>query len=244
MKIGFDAKRAFCNRTGLGNYSRTLIKGLASQFSEDSLSLYTPFVVSDLTQWFNYLKEKNTSIEMLTPTGWLFNQFPALWRAFKLSSLLGNQDIFHGLSHELPRGIEKSGVKSIVTIHDLIYLRYPDFFSKIDQTIYNYKFRHSCEVADLIVAISEQTKKDIIEFFDVDEKRIRVVYQSCNPIYYDDKKVEYKMDLPEKFLLFVGSFNERKNILTSIDAFSKNVSKFPELKFILVGSGHQEAKFK
>ena len=240
IKIGFDAKRVFFNHTGLGNYSRTLIEGLVAQYFEDNFHLFTPSIKSDYLKWFNDIKDTRDSFELITPKGFFYNYFPALWRGFKISRLLGDLDIFHGLSHELPRGIEKSGVKSIVTIHDLIYLRYPEFFSWIDRIIYNSKFRHSCKVADRIVAISEQTKSDIVEFFNVDPERITVVYQSCNPIFYDGKECGKTLDLPEEYLLFVGSFNERKNILTSIRAFSQCSKKYSDLKLVLVGSGHQE----
>ena len=70
----------------------------------------------------------------------------------------------------MPSGL-KNRTKKIVTIHDLIFLRYPDFYPFIDRKIYRKKFKSACKKADEIIAISEQTKKDIIEFFDIDSSR-------------------------------------------------------------------------
>ena len=89
--------------------------------------------------------------------------------------------MFHGLSGELPIGIRKSGIKSVVTIHDLIFLRHPEFYHWIDTKIYAWKFRQTMREADHIIAISECTKRDIIEYGDVDESKISLIYQSCAP---------------------------------------------------------------
>ena len=80
-------------------------------------------------------------------------------------------DIYHGLSHELPKGIEKTNIKTVVTIHDLIFIRYPHLFKTIDRKIYYHKFLHACQIADHIIAVSQQTKKDIIEFFPFHQKK-------------------------------------------------------------------------
>ena len=86
-------------------------------------------------------------------------------------------DIFHGLSNELPPEYTSKRGKSIVTIHDLIFLRYPQYYHSIDRKIYTYKFRKACENADKIIAISECTKRDIIEYFEIPADKIEVVYQ-------------------------------------------------------------------
>src|SRR6185503_6123802 len=92
-------------------------------------------------------------------------------------------DIYHGLSHEIPIGIHKTGIKSVVTIHDLIHERFPEQYSFVDVRIYRKKFRNACIHADKVIAISEQTKKDIIEFYKIPGNKITVCYQSCNPAF-------------------------------------------------------------
>ena len=97
-------------------------------------------------------------------------------------------DVFHGLSHEIPFGIDKTKIKTVVTIHDLIFLRLPQYFNIFDRLIYYYKVKYACKKSDKIIAISNQTKSDIMELFKIDSKKIEVVYQSCNSIFKSQKK--------------------------------------------------------
>jgi glycosyltransferase involved in cell wall biosynthesis len=116
-------------------------------------------------------------------------------------------------------GIGKTGVASVVTIHDLIHERYPEQYNAIDVRIYNRKFRYACENASRVIAISRQTKEDIISFYRIPEEKISVCYQSCNPAFGDTvdavKKTAVRAfyKLPENFFLYVGSIIERKNLL-------------------------------
>ena len=77
----------------------------------------------------------------------------ALWRSKGIVNDLKRDGIqvFHGLSGELPIGIRQSGIKSVVTIHDLIFLRHPEFYHWIDTKIYAWKFRQTIREADHII---------------------------------------------------------------------------------------------
>jgi glycosyltransferase involved in cell wall biosynthesis len=157
------------------------------------------------------------------------------WRTFHISKLIKKHDldIYHGLSHELPAGIEESGIKSVVTIHDLIYLRYPEFFKSIDRGIYDRKFRYSCKVANRIHAISEQTKRDLMHYFQVPEEKIEVIYQSINPLFFQEStraqqyNIRRKYQLPEKFILTVGTVEPRKNLLSLLEGMVQSKTYIP-----------------
>ncbi len=234
MKIGFDAKRAFTNFTGLGNYSRTTVKILADDFPEHSYFLYNPRVPDENQIAFLNLP-KHADVHIRIPKSFFYELFPSLWRRMGITKDIVNDklDIYHGLSHELPAGIEKTGIPTVVTIHDLIFKRFPEYYKATDRAIYERKFKEACEVADLVIAISEQTKKDIIQFFNIDEKKIRVVYQSCSSIFHQEinkmmlMKVRVKYQLPERFLLNVGTIEKRKNALLIIKALKKLDENIP-----------------
>jgi glycosyltransferase involved in cell wall biosynthesis len=220
MRIGFDAKRAFSNQSGLGNYSRNLLSALCSRYPDLRYILYTPEINSNLFD----LTGKN--FELRTPSGTFHRAFPSIWRSFAMSGELKKDkpDIYHGLSHELPSGITNTGVKSVVTIHDLIFIRYPALYSSIDRHIYLRKFRYACRNADKIIAVSKQTADDIIQYFRIDPSKIKVVYQSCNPGFMSEtdeakmKSVRNKYKLPAHYILNVGNIEERKNALTLVKA--------------------------
>lgn len=215
MKIAFDAKRYFHNRTGLGHYSRTLVNSLITYFPENQYYLCNPKHSNDF-----FAPQQSNTFEVNPQTS--FDQsFPSLWRRKKMLKDLEPYgiDLFHGLSHELPSGIEKTRIRSVVTIHDLIFERYPKQYNWIDVRIYRSKFKQACAKADAIIAISAQTKQDLIDIYKVDEAKITVCYQSCNPAFSEAISDEHlscirkRYNLPAEYLLYVGSIIERKNLL-------------------------------
>lgn len=214
MNIGFDAKRAYHNGTGLGHYSRTLIRSLAEYFPQHEYFLFNP-KPSELF----HLNGKN--IHEVLPSNLLHKTLSSVWRSTWIKNDLEKMDIdiYHGLSNEIPLDIQKTDIRSVVTIHDMIFERFPAQYSKIDVEIYKRKFKYACDHADRVIAISEQTKKDIMEFYDTPEKKITVCYQSCNPAFGQavtekaKQQVKEKYSLPDQYFLYVGSVIERKNLL-------------------------------
>ena len=160
MNIAFDAKRAYTNGTGLGHYSRTLITSLAEFYPAYEYFLCTP------KQTDRYNAEALQHVHVVTPRQFPSTLFTAAWRSKWVVKDLQylNIDLYHGLSHEIPVGIHSTGVKSVVTIHDLIFERYPQQYNRIDVGIYRKKFSYACKYANRIIAISNQTKQDIIQF--------------------------------------------------------------------------------
>ena len=241
MRIGFDAKRAFFNVSGLGNYGRNLLRALKSYFPGNEYILYTPSKNATL---FNY---KDQGFIIKEARGFLYKTFKSYWRSFTLAKQAGKDklDIFHGLSHELPYNIHKTGIKTVVTIHDLIFLRFPELYKPFDRKIYHKKFKYACEIADLIIAISKQTANDITQFFGIDESRIKVIHQGCNPVFRKElnknerEGIIEKYGFPESYILYVGTIEERKNLLSLIKAL--NIGK---INIPLVVIGNRTGYFK
>ena len=226
MKIAFDSKRAFNNLTGLGNYSRSVINSIASIRKNDELYLATPKLNPQI------FKPKNNNIKILQPS--IFHN-SYYWRFRGVNKKLNdlNIDIYHGLSNEIPYKIQ---IKSIVTIHDLLFLKYPSFYNYIDRKIYHIKSKLACENADKIIATSQQTKEDIVHYFNINPDKIKVIYQSCNPAFINysnnSKYLEFtQTELQEPFILYVGSIEARKNLLFLLKAI-KNIK---DIKLICVG---------
>ena len=230
MRIGFDAKRAFHNFRGLGNYSRDLIRILQER-TDTELVLFNP-----KRRKFLGVKITPRTTE-INPKGFFWKKLKSLWRLFHITTLAKEQqlDIYHGLSGEIPIGIYKH-VPTIVTIHDLIFLRFPQWYSAFDRKIHTLKFRYAAEKAQHIIAISEQTKRDIVDYFHIDPNKISVVYQGCHAAFkqtYTEEekaKVREKYALPDRFVLNVGAIEDRKNALEIVKAL-----KGTDLPLIMVG---------
>ena len=233
MKIGFEAKRVFHNTTGLGNYSRDLIRIVSHYFPENTYFLYNPKKSKD-----TLFVPNETNVFEKNPSTAFYKKYYNIWRQRGvLQDIEKDQiELFHGLSGELPSGLKAKGIKSIVTIHDLIFIRYPHLYSFFDRKIHYLKFKKATINADLIIAISEQTKHDIIQYLRVDSSKIKVIYQGCNAIFKSNfseeskKTVAQKYQLPEKFVLNVGTIEERKNALTIVKAI-----KDLDVSLVLIG---------
>ena len=241
LKVGFDAKRLYGNFTGLGNYSRTIVRNLQFYYPDHEYVLYTPNIrYSGETNAF----KESDSWQTVVYDG----SFKSLWRSFSLTkqSIKDGVHIFHGLSNEIPFPKGNGKVKRVVTIHDLIFKRLPDTYPVFDRAMYDIKFRHSCRNADQIIAISESTKSDIVHYYGIDPSRIEVIYQSCNPVYYEpidrsnNQQVIQKYGLPRDYWLVVGSIAPRKNIGLIIEAY-RALPKEVRLPLVVVGRG---AKYK
>lgn len=232
LRIGFDAKRFFNNHTGLGNYSRDLIRILRSNNPEIEYLLYTP--QTGKSHYNNLVPDRIIK----RPSGFINRILPSNWRSNRIVKDLEHDqiDIYHGLSGEIPIGLDKTSIKSVVTIHDLIFIRYPELYKKIDRTLYHKKFKYACEHADQIVAISEQTKLDIVDFFHISKDKIKVIYQGCHESFKSVKSEEEKqtlikkLGLPNEFILNVGTIEPRKNAFSIVQAI-----KDKEIPLVIVG---------
>ncbi|MFM9950895.1 MAG: glycosyltransferase family 4 protein [Saprospiraceae bacterium] len=219
LRIGYDAKRLFNNFTGLGIYSRTLLGNLAKAAPDNEYWLYTP-KIRQHPETEVFLDHLPFSVQ--TPGG----RNATWWRSsgIKKDLLRDGIQLFHGLSHEIPLGLHRTGIPSVVTIHDLIFKRYPDQYAFLDRLIYDWKFNYACRHADRVVAISESTKNDIVEFYGIAPERIEVIYQSCDARFSQPRSPEeiasvvQKYRLPQNYLLYVGSIIERKNLLRIVQA--------------------------
>ncbi len=230
MKIGYDGKRAAQNFTGLGNYSRYAIEALATEFPSEEYIVYTPKDV-DNKKFGNILSAAGGAVKKVLPVGWWNKKFRSLWRVWGVTYDICRDgvQVYHGLSNELPLNIGRassSGVKSVVTIHDLIFLKCPECYPLIDRKIYDYKFRRACINADMVIAVSECTKRDIVKHYGIAPEKITVIYQGCDALFAtpateeEKDNIRKKYSLPEKFIVSVGTIERRKNLLSVVKALS------------------------
>lgn len=234
VRIAFDAKRAYYNNSGLGNYSRNLTNAIVAHTKGYSIFMFTPSIKK------RQRIEKEKQLFVVTPPWHVPPALQSIWRSRWSShdAKRYNIDIYHGLSHELPMGIHRTGVKTVLTVHDLIFIRLPHLFKRIDAHIYKRKITYACKVADVIVAISTQTKNDIVELMGVAPERIVVIPQGCNPIFQQRASAEefatikQKYALPDSYMLSVGTIEPRKNLLQAISAMHEHGIDIP---FVAIG---------
>lgn len=223
MIVGFDAKRAAQNRTGLGNYSRYIARILKQYARENEYVLFYPN------------RRRATALQELpgaagythvTPRG-LWSRLGALWRTVALPAEIRRHGValYHGLSNELPLGIRRAGCRTVVTIHDVIFMHQPEYYKPVDRWIYRWKFRYAGRVADRVVTVSEFSKQELTRLLGIPAEKIDVVYPG---IYLDFSKVTphqratvaERYGLPRRFVLYVGTIEERKNLMLVAQAMA------------------------
>lgn len=237
LRVGIDAKRAFCNSTGLGNYSRNIIRCLVNNYSNHTFFLFTPEV--KLVSFYDEIKTYS-NVTVITPHQIIYRWFPWYWRSIVVGRLAVKLelDIYHGLSHELPLGLHKK-VRSVVTIHDMIIFKDVSFQNLFDIVNYRSKIKRAIRRADQIIAISNQTKNDIIQFFPSAASKVKVVYQPIDERFYqrltesEKNLVLNKYNLKKPYIIQVGSIQLRKNIQQVLMALS--LLKHYNFFYVVVG---------
>lgn len=242
MNIGIDAKRAYCNYRGLGNYSRDTIRIMTTHFPEENFYLFTPQIRDIIVS----ARQSNSTV--ICPKGiYSHAPFSSLWRTSTICKDIKHAkiDLYHGLSHELPYGIRKTGTKTVVTMHDIIFLKNPELYPFFDRYLFKKKYLHGCEVADRIIAISQQTQSDLIEYMGVHADKIDIVYQGCNPIFHQPieektlEQVKKEYHLPSEYMLIVCAIERRKNHELILKAMRNPKIELP---LVIVGRGEEYKK--
>ena len=225
LTIAVDAKRLFHNKEGLGQYARTLMKAMQEQHPKHQYVLCTPTI----SNAYPYFLDEDRFTILQAPTkswSWYWRQKGIVKDLKKL-----DVDIYIGLSNEIPKGLRSANIKSVVSIHDLLYKTFPKQFSAIDRLIYHRKFTHATKEADAIMVTSKSTKADLHKYHKVTSKSVHVIYQST--VMVEDDIVP--LDQRSHFLA-VGTINERKNLDLLVEGY-KRLPEAGRKRVIVIGKG-------
>jgi len=250
MKIGIDIRAIGHQRTGDETYTLQLIKSLAKLDTENEYFLYTDTIAEENLDKIKKLLSidgDNFKVISVNPANKLLWTMYSLPRRAKKDKL----DILH-VQYIAPLFLSKS-IKLITTIHDISFVRYPEFISRKDLFILNLLIRPSLRVADSIIAISRFTKDEIVDVYNVDRGKVRVIYnggvaQEFKEVIDSKNVLEFraKYGIIKPYLLFLGTLQPRKNITFLIEAFVElkaryeNKDKIRELALVIRGKrgGH------
>lgn len=236
MNIGIDAKPLEEKKAGIGIYLEQILRIINENDKDNKYFLYTSrklridFKLND-----NFVIRENITSKI----GELFH-FLGLHKKLKEDKI----DVFWGTEHILPkRSKYTKKVKYILTVHDLAIKKLKTVGSLKNTLTQKIFLRKSIVNADKIIAISEATKKDIIDIYNIKKDKVKVIYNGTNAKEAEDLERENVEKIEEKlkikgipYILFVSTIEPRKNVETLIKAFEyikqKQKSK---LKLIIVG---------
>jgi len=156
-----------------------------------------------------------------------------------------NTELLHCPSYILPRNWKG---KCVVTVHDTIALDFPEYCSCANHVYFRFALPYSIKRADRIIVVSHAVKNDILQRFPEYSSKMEVIYHGIDDIFREMPSVEkltkvrQKYELPEKYILYVGNIEPKKNIARIIEAF-KNLLKYSEIPHSLVIAGQFAWKY-
>jgi glycosyltransferase involved in cell wall biosynthesis len=224
MKIGIDASRAFeKNPTGVGVYSREAIAHLREFLKDEEVVLYV---------------RRGATISFDLPEKWRIREIA--WKYFwtqgglSLEMLVRPVDVLFVPAHTLPIVHPK---KSVVVVHGLEYERCPEGYSFLSKMLLRWFTKYSCRVAYKIITVSEATKRDLVSFYNIDEKKIRVIYEGVP--FFDSETGNEKPETEntkKPYFLFIGRLETRKNVVRMVEAFDDFRKRSQEMyQLVLAG---------
>lgn len=242
LDIGIDASFIHGENSGTGEYTKQLIKHLSEL---DKKNVYTIF------PFFTYIY--NSGFKMYTPR--LPNNFHIFWKNIpkKIIDILWNKlymfrssylphfNIFHSTIFTVPPSTTYD--KLIFTIYDVSFYTHPQFHLSDNIKHCLKGTKEAVKKADIIIAISEHTKKDLIKYFDCPENKIKVTPLACDEIFYkkinevEKNKIVRKYGINKPFIFNLGSLEPRKNTLGLIKAYRLLPKKMQDKYHLVIGGG-------
>jgi len=238
MKIGIDVSPIVYG-TGVSIYTKNLVENLLQL---DDSNEYTLFF-SSLRQKFPGLDNKNFKLKkkIIPPT-----LLDILWNKFHLipiEAFIGDVDIFHCSDWTQP---PSKKAKLVTTIHDLSFLRRPKTVHPKVLSAQKRRLNWVEKKADGVIAVSEATKREIVELTNIPENKISVIYEDVSGDVKEFKQdrlrvasLKEKFNIKDKYILAMGSQAPRKNIERLIQAYEKiqssNFQNFKKIKLVVAG---------
>ena len=228
MRVGIDLSLVPGQRVGVGQYSYQLARALARVDHETAYTLYPVFYF--IVHPEHRAAALPSARNMRTAMRWLPPRLVTwLWRvdrseAFK-ERLLGNVDVVHSTTFCAPR-LSARRRKLVATIHDVTFVSHPEFHvpANIEHCLNG--TRHAIERADVLIAISESTRRDLVELLHAPAERIVVTPEAADPDLAPVTdgarlaEVRRRYQLPDRFVLFLGAMEPRKNLVRLVEAFN------------------------
>jgi glycosyltransferase involved in cell wall biosynthesis len=202
--IGLDARLAYYRQGGITHYTYHLIRELAALDAENRYQiLHSRKDQRDLA-----VAPNQHRVACWTPA---HNRFERLALGIELAPL--HLDLLHSPDFIPPRG----SFRKVITIHDLAFLLYPDILTADSRRYYNAQIHAAAHCADHIIVVSEATRSDVISMLDVPSEKITVILEAAADRYKplppaEIERVRGKYHLPEDYVLFVGTYEPRKNL--------------------------------
>ena len=236
--IGIDCRKV--SDFGIGTYIRNLVRALAEL---DQTNRYFLFVGPDEREALDGLPSNFALVEETAALYGLREQVSLSWRIARL-----RLDLYHATHYVLPAFVTS---RVVVTIHDIIHLLFPEFLPSRLAFFYAHRMiRRSLARGDRVITGSNSSRSDLMRYFDVDGKKIDVIYHGVEPLFHEPLPADElarrrdRLGLDRPYLLFVGNPKPHKNLDHVIKAYARSLELHRyDASLVCVGS-RPKADFK
>ena len=236
MHVCIDVSPTAQKHAGLGRYAGEISRALAAHRPDIDLSLfYNKQGEAQLPDYLRHLPHQSVNVGNKP---WRMGVLLSQMSGWPLDKTFGAVDVFHATNHLLAHFKQ---AKTVYTLHDLIFLRYPEYHLLYNRVYLTFSMPRYLQAADIIITPSECSKRDAIEFYGLPEEKIKVIYEAAAPIFQPTREperlaqVRQKYNLPDKFILHVATIEPRKNLGRLLDAFKQIWLEWPEIRLVLIG---------
>jgi glycosyltransferase involved in cell wall biosynthesis len=236
MHICLDVSPTAQKHAGLGRYAGEIARALSQRQSRMALSLfYNQAGEAELPDYLRHVPYHTVSAGNKP---WRLRVLLSQLMRWPMDQTFGAPDIFHATNHLLAHFRH---ARTVFTLHDLIFLRYPEYHLPYNRWYLTFAMPRYLRAADVIITPSEWTKQDALNYYNVPESKIKVIYEAPAPTFQPVtdpaalQHVRQKYRLPEKFILHVATIEPRKNLSRLLDAFGTLLPDWPDLNLVLVG---------
>ena len=236
MSLVLDISAGVNVKSGLGRYSRTLTEALLPLLDEPPILFYNE--IKGRTEVFPAIENLPQHKIKMGYKPWRMAVLAGQRLGIGFNRLVPDATLLHGMEHLL---MPLKGVPSVLTVHDLIFKLFPEHHKKLNYLYLNQAMPLFVKKADAIITISESSKKDLMEHYGTPSEKIHVIYEApelnftpCDNISINT--VRRKYNLPEQYLLVVGTIEPRKNYSRLVTAFMRLRETFKDLHLVVVGS--------
>ncbi|HEX7343631.1 MAG TPA: glycosyltransferase family 1 protein [bacterium] len=213
MRVCLDARKLW--DSGIGSYIRGLLQG----FQEISPEIGWDFIIRPKDELPPALRVSQSKFYPSTARNYSIKELFDVSRKARLTGA----DLFHAPHYILPFGLKQPAV---ATIHDLIHLKFPQYFSPLQRAYARWMFGRAAQGAEKIIAVSENTRRDFIEMLGVAASKIQTIYHGISPLFFENPPIEARQQfqsrhhLPKDYLLYVGNLKPHKNVDGLIQAWA------------------------
>lgn len=236
MRIGIDGRVLERRMTGIGRYLLNILDELPKYDNTNSYFIFTNNKQNHLTSsFYSYITLNYPLIKykLFTPV-WLNNVLPKVIYKYKI-------DLWIGPNILIP--LKKiDSVKMVSIVHDIMPLTHPQFFPLTYRMFLKRYLRKSLSNSDLVITISSTSKQEIVNYFNFAENKVKVVYNTYSRKFKklsDSELIQLQskvnLNLPEKFLLYVGVLEKRKNIDLLINLINQLNEKLHDFSLVIAG---------